>query len=292
MSAESITAPVPLPRETTAGAATTATRSEASAIDATRKEELAWYTDPSKLVGVLGFVLALGTLGERCAVRSSELTAERLQDLRNVTGQLADIQSDFLEAVEKNPGNLYQLGTAKNTKRQMLLQTADALLDYDAVRRGASAQIYGALASEAMSDGRYDHARQYFERALTAPGADESLTPFILRSLGMLYRVPNTPISNTQTAASYFARARAIFGRRADDAGQLSWAETVLTEGNLELTYGNADYAKQLATQAQERLQSVKMVSPARTQLLRWAAALEHGEHFAQGPGVSPPAAQ
>jgi hypothetical protein len=246
------------------------------------KRDTPWYKDPPRLVGVLGFALAFATLGERALVRESELTAQRMQQLRDVTGQLADIQNDYLEAVEKNPTNLYLLGTAKNTKRQMLLQTADALLGYAKVRQQASAQIYGALASEALSDGRYERSRTYFERALEAPGTDDSVKPFILRSLGMLYRVPGTPISDPKTAARYFVEARSVFEKRADDAARLSWAETVLTEANVELTYGNTGHAKELAAQAQARIATVKVVSPVTTQLVRWAAAVRDGQQFGQ----------
>ncbi len=241
-----------------------------------------WYKDPPKLVGVLGFALALATLGERTLVRSSELTAQRLQELRNVMGDLADIQSDYLEALAANPQNIYQLGTAKNTKRQMLLQTADALLDYPSVKRQASAQIFGALASEALSDGRYDLAKTYFENALLAPGASPWVKPFLLRSLGILYRVPNTPVTDTTKAADYFAQARSLLDARSDDAAHLSWAETVLTEGNLEVMYGNVERAKELADQAQTRIEKVRSLSPQKTQLLRWSTALGRGEQFAQ----------
>ena len=241
-----------------------------------------WYKDPPKLVGVLGFALALATLGERALVRSSELTAQRLQELRNVTGELADLQSEYLEALAANPQNIYQLGTAKNIKRQMLLQTADALLDHRSVKHQASAQVFGALASEAMSDGRFDLAKTYFEAALLAPGAAPSVKPFLLRSLGVLYRVPNTPLTDTTKAAGYFAQARSRLDTRSDDSAHLSWAETVLTEGNLEAMHGNVERAKELAGQAQRRIEKVKSLSPLKSQLVRWSTALGRGEQFGQ----------
>jgi hypothetical protein len=271
-----------------------------------RPADKPWYGDPSKVVGVLGFVLSLGTLGERLWVREQEQTQQRLQQLREVTATLADIQGEYLEALAKAPANIYALGVAKNTKRQMHLQTAAALLAYPGVRQQASAQIFGALGAEFMSDGRHGQGRAYFLDALSAPGADDTTKPFFLRALGQLYRVPNTGFTNVDTARDYFKQAQTLQAARLDDAGHLSWAETVLTEASLEVTYGDHARAKMLAEQAKARISKCRSLSPLRAQLERLATAFERGEQFSQtqdaalpqptpapnpAPQVPPPAA-
>src|SRR5829696_618532 len=133
-----------------------------------------WYRDPSKVVGVLGFVLALSTLGERMWVREQEQNNQHLQQLREVTGKLADIQVEYLEILSKAPPNTYALGVAKNTKRQMYLQTAAALLKYPAVKKNASPQIFGALGVEMSNDGRFEAARDFYIDALAATGMDDA----------------------------------------------------------------------------------------------------------------------
>ena len=260
-----------------------------------KTNERAWYRDPPKIVGVLGFILALGTLGERFWVREQEQTLQRLQQLREVTSGLADIQSEYLEALADGPSNIYALGVAKNTKRQMYLQTAAALLSYPAVKQQASAQIFAALGGEAMSDGRYEAAKTYFDAALNAPGADEATRPYLLRSLGLLYRIPNTQFAHINTARDYFGQARKLLEKRLDDTGHLAWAETVLTEASLEVTYDDRVRAKALASQAIERIKKVRSLSPLRTQLEHLAAAYERGEQYSQtmdGTLQQPPATQ
>jgi hypothetical protein len=248
-----------------------------------KREDTPWYRDPSKVAGVLAFVLSLGTLGERFWVRAQEQTQQKLQQLREVTGHLADIQSEYLTALAASPSNIYALGVAKNTKRQMYLQTAAALLDDDAVRQQASAQIFAALASEVMSDGRYKPAEVYFQNALHVLAADDEATrPFILRSLGQLHRIPDTGFADPKRSSEYFAQALAIFDKRHDDTGHLSWAETILSEANLEVTFGDPAKAKELANRALARLKNVHALSPNRTQLERLAEAFGRGEQFAQ----------
>jgi hypothetical protein len=187
-----------------------------------------WYKDPSKVVGVLGFVLALSTLGERMWVREQEQNRERLQQLRDVTSTLADIQVEYLEVLSKAPPNTYALGVAKNTKRQMYLQTAAALLEYRAVRQQASPQILASLGAEMTNDGRYEEARNFFRDALAAPGVDYAVRPYLLRSLGQLYRIPNTTFADVDLARDYFQQSLTELDKRVDDTGHLAWAETVL----------------------------------------------------------------
>jgi tetratricopeptide (TPR) repeat protein len=265
----------------------------------TKHGDIPWYRDPPKVAGVLAFVLSLGTLGERILVRNQEQTQQRLQQLREVTGRLADIQAEYLTALAAAPSNIYALGVAKNTKRQMYLQTAAALLDDGSVKQLASPQIFAALASEVMTDGRYAAAKQYFSDALKVlPDTDEATRPFILRALGQLHRIPATEFVDPKLSTDYFAQALAIFDKRGDDTGHLSWAETVLSEASLEVTYGDPSRAKDLANQALARLKRVRTISPFRTQLERLAGAFERGEQFAQtqegyAPNpVSPPDAK
>jgi len=254
----------------------------AATVHAAPTARTSWYTDPSKLVGVLGFVLALGTLGERMWVRDQEQTLQRLQQLREVTSALADIQVEYLQALAEAPSNIYALGVAKNTKRQMYLQTAAALLKYDKVKRETSSQVLAALGGEVMNDGRYEAAMAYLTDALQAPGAEEATRPYLLRSLGHLYRIPNTRFVNVATSRDYFDQALEIFDKRPDDTGHLAWAETVLTEASVEVTYGDRERAKNLASRAAERLAKVRSVSPLKAQLERLAAGFARGEQFAQ----------
>jgi hypothetical protein len=241
-----------------------------------------WYTDPPKLVGVLGFALALATVGERLWVREQEVTSVRLQQLRDATTQLADIQTEYLEAVAAAPSNLYALGVAKNTKRQMYLQTAAALLEHAAVKRQTSSQVLAALGTEWMTDGRYDLARTYLTDALLAPGADEPIQPFLLRSLGGLYKLPNTGFANPKLSRDYYDRALALLDKRPDDTAHLTYAETLLAEASIDVIYGHMTSVKRLAGVARERLGRVRAVSPMKTQLERLAAAYERGEQYAQ----------
>jgi tetratricopeptide (TPR) repeat protein len=241
-----------------------------------------WYRDPSKIVGVLGFMLALGTLGERIWVREQEQNNQRLQQLREVTSALADIQVEFLEILSKAPPNTYALGVAKNTKRQMYMQSAAALLNYRAVRKNASAQVFAALGAEMSNDGRYEAARTFYTDALAAPGIDDAARPYVLRSLGQLYRIPNTKFANLDLAREYFRKALAELDKRSDDSGQLAWAETILSEASLEVVYGDLPRTKALASQARERIGKVRSLSPFRTQLERLAAAYERGEQYPQ----------
>jgi len=240
------------------------------------------------VVGVLGFILALGTLGERMWVREQEQNNQRLQQLREVTGKLADIQVEYLEILSKTPSNTYALGVAKNTKRQMYLQTAAALLEYPTVKKNASAQIFGALGAETSSDGRFEAAKSFYVDALAAPGMDDVTRPYILRSLGQLYRIPNTNFANVDVAREYFRKALTELDKRSDDAGHLAWAETVLTEASLEVVYGDLPRTKALALQARDRIGKVRSLSPLRTQLERLAAAFERGEQYQQTQNAAP----
>jgi hypothetical protein len=264
-----------------------------------------WYLDPPKVAGVLAFVLSLSTVGERLWVRDQELVQQRLQQLREVTVSLADIQGEYLEALTKAPSNIYALGVATNTKRQMHLQTAAALLDYPDVHRQASSHIFGALAAEVMSDGRYEAAKTYFEEALKAPGADDSMKPLLFRALAQLHRLPNTSFANADIARQYFEQALGMFDKRLDDTGHVLWAETVLTAANSEITFGDLARGKALAQQARERLARCRVLSPVRTQLERLADAFERGEQYSQtqdgalqptpavqGPPPQPPSPQ
>jgi hypothetical protein len=254
-----------------------------------------WYLDPPKVAGVLGFVLALGTLGERLWVREQEQTQQRLVQLSEVVSSLADIQVEYLEALGKAPSNIYALGVAKNTKRQMHLQTAAALLSYQRVKARASAQILAALGGEYMSDGRYDEAAGNLLAALKAPGADDTTKPSLLRALGILHRVPETRVTNLPAARDYFKRARDMQDARRDETGHLSWAETMLTEASYDVTYGDLPRAKLLAEQARMRLAKCRSLSPLRSQLEQLAAAFARGEQYAQAQGgiaqIQPPAA-
>ena len=254
-----------------------------------------WYLDPPKVAGVLGFLLALGTLGERLWVREQEQTHQRLVQLSEVVSSLADIQVEYLEALGKAPSNIYALGVAKNTKRQMHLQTAAALLAYPRVRTQASAQILAALGGEHLNDGRYEEAASHLLAALHAPGADDTTKPSLLRALGILHRVPETRVTNLPAARDYFKRAREMQDARRDDTGHLSWAETMLTEASFDVTYGDLPRAKILAGEARTRLARCRSLSPLRSQLEQLAAAYARGEQYAQVQGgiaqVQPPAA-
>jgi hypothetical protein len=247
-----------------------------------KSQDKRWYQDPSKIVGVLGFLLALGTLGERMWVRQQEHTLQRLQQLRDATSALADIQYEYLDAIASAPSNLYAIGVAKNTKRQMYLQTAAALLTDADVKKQASAQIFAALGGEMMSDGRYEDAENYLTDALTAPGADEATQPYLLRSLAQLYRVPDIATTDIDASRDYFRQSLAILDKRTDDAGLLMAAETVLTEASLEVTYGDVARTRALTGQAKERLSKVRTLSPFKAQLERLASAFERGDQYSE----------
>lgn len=239
-----------------------------------------WYQDPSKVVGVLGFILALGTLGERMWVRHSEEVDRQLQQLRQATSDLADVQVELLELLASAPKNLYSLSVAKNTKRQMIIQTATALLRSAELKAQTSAQILATLANELGIDGRYEDARALYEDALKAPGMDATTEPYILRSIGQLYRIPNTKFADVQKSRDYYRRALALIAKRTDDTGHLAWAETILNEASIEVVVGDATRAKELVAKARERLALVKATTPSKLELERIAAAYERGEQF------------
>lgn len=245
-----------------------------------KRDDKPWYHDAPKVVGVLGFVLSVATLGERYWVREGEALAERVQQLRDVTGDLADIQAEYLEVLSKPQAQQYALGVAMNTKRQMHLQTARALLADQAVKRQATAQILGTLASQVAADGRYEEAKAFFEDALKAPGMDVATKPYIQRSLAILYRTPNTSFFNVDMARSYFKDALATIEQRQDDTGLLVSAETILAEGGVEVTYGELGRAKELAAQARQRLGRVRGSSPMKSQLEQMATSLERGQQY------------
>lgn len=251
-----------------------------------------WYQDPSKVVGVLGFVLAFGTLGERMWVRHQEEVDLELQRLRETTVKLADIQGEFIELVLRAPTNFYARSAVLNTKRQMHMQTAIALLASDAVKAQASAQILATLGAEISSDGRYKEAKDFYEAALKAPGLDDTTEVALRRSLGQLYRVPNTAFTNVALSRQYYQEAHAKLDKRNDDAGYIMWAEGVLNEAGVEVAVGDRRRASELAAKARERLSLVKTISPQKTQLEILASAYERGEQFAQSQMSSLPTPQ
>jgi hypothetical protein len=142
-----------------------------------------------------------------------------------------------------------------------------------------------------LGDGRYEQSRQYFTDALTAPGGDELLQPFLLRALGQLYATPNTQFANPDRARDYFQQALRLLEKRPDDTGHLTWAETRLNEANVELIYGDRVRAQALAHEAKERLVKVRSSSPLKTQLEGFVLAIERGEQVAQSQQSSPRAA-
>jgi len=250
--------------------------------DAATYRATVWYKDVAKVIGVLGFVVSMFTVIERFWVRSEERTQARLEALRAVTGQLADVQAEYLEMVARAPANLYALGVAKNTKRQMLIQTANSLIADPDVRAQAGPVVFAELANEMSSDGRYEEARVMFEEALKLADNDLTTKVAVLRTLGGLYGVANTKFQDPGKSRDYFEQALGLLDRRNDDAGKLAWAETKLQQANMEIVYGAPGKAKSMASDAKSRIDQVRAASPLKTQLENIANAIMRGEQYGQ----------
>jgi len=252
-----------------------------------------WYKERSTLVALASLLVSLSGIAERYWVRAEEATEKQLQSVRDIMVSAAELQVEWSQVRMEGLTN-YNRGVAMNTKRQLLLQSARALLKSARVHYRTSANVHLALGYEMMSDGRYGDAETDFRYAITAATRDnDSMTQVLCkRTLGQLYGVRGTGLGSAATlqqrSRELFNEAATLLSNRTDDFGLKTLSETYLLQAQIEVAYGDVEFGKKQAVDAKQYIAKIHEANPVRKTLLAFADQLIAGKVPTAETSVSP----
>jgi hypothetical protein len=180
-----------------------------------------WYRQLPLWISILSLLISSGFSAYTAYQQSKEQKAaelkRRLENLRSTVLQIADIRNEFVIAstsAEPNMAQFTQRSALLNTKKQVLIENADALIS--GIETEVSPAIFAELAYEESADGKVEEARRYYELGLRSKHPDALTSGAIMRSLGELYMQPIAFHDNEKGRAYYREALRVQNGQ--DDA--------------------------------------------------------------------------
>lgn len=171
-----------------------------------------WYRQLPLWISILSLLISSGFSGYTAYHQSKEQKADelkrRLENLRSTVLQVADIRNEFVIAStssEQNMAQLTQRSSLLNTKKQVLIENADALIS--GMETEVSPAIFVELAYEESTDGKFEEAKRYYEQGLLCKHLDALTSGSILRSLGEIYMQPVTAFHDNEKGREYYREA-------------------------------------------------------------------------------------
>jgi hypothetical protein len=236
------------------------------------RESKPWYRQHSLLVS--GLALLVSTVLSISARRDQTTTlaaAERkgkLETLRQYMGQLADIRMEETRefATSGRNAQLYsQLSSLRQTKRQLLIESADAII-VD-VEGEVQPNILVTLAFEQTQDGRYAEAKRFYElaEARTAPGSPERLV--VAHGMAGLKMIPGTPVFDADAAMRHFDEGEQILRKRSDEYGRFMLTQHFMQQAGAAYFAQRRDLAARSLARAFGELETLSSDNPSKVQL-------------------------
>ncbi len=182
-----------------------------------------WYRQLPLWISILSLLVSAGFSGYTAYVQQKEHRAEelkkRLESVRATLLQIADIRDQFLllaASPDQNNMQMTQRSSQLNTKKQILIENADALID--GIETEVSPALLVELAYEESTDGQYGAAKRHYEDGLRSKQLDPLSSVSILRCLGELYMKPNTGFQDIEKGRADYRQALNLAGNNQDDA--------------------------------------------------------------------------
>lgn len=245
-----------------------------------------WYRDHSTLISLSALLLSTifslqavhDTIRAKAAERNEKTHAEirtKLETLRQFMVQVADIRNEEVQEQSttalSSPALYGMRSSARNAKRQILLESADAIVTD--VREHVSAQVLNTLAFEHSMDSRFHSAERYYRAALAASSDSANATVVSLGGLAMLYMTPGNPLHAVDKGRSHWAHVMTILDARRDEYGRMQRAHTLMQMGWAEMLNGNRGETARLVGRARAELREMSPQHPGRQQILGTLAA-------------------
>ena len=258
-----------------------------------------WYRDHSTLISLSALLLSTifslqavyDTINAKAAERSEKTSAEirtKLETLRQFMVQVADIRNEEVQEQSTtaiaNPALYGMRSSARNTKRQILLESADAIVAD--VREDVSAQVLNTLAFEHFMDSRFHSAERYYLAALEASRDSANATVVSLGGLAALYMTPGSPLHAVDRGRTHWARVMEILSARRDEYGRMQRAQTLMQMGWAEMLNGNRGETARLVGRARAELLEMSPQHPGRQQLLATLAASFDEQGYPRRPAA------
>jgi hypothetical protein len=246
-----------------------------------------WYRDVSTRLSIAA--LAISTVFSGYSVvqsyqqeqaqgveRQRAETKAKLETLRAFLVQVSDIRAEELQEQatvgRSNPTLFAMRSSARNTKRQILLQSADAVAGD--LTGSLTPQVLNTLAYEQMNDSRFDSAEKYFPDALAAAGDDVS--KIAARSgLATVYATPGSPRQNIDKARAQWSATLALLRSRRDEYARQQRVETMSQFAYAEIVNGNPAAGAALIASAKAEVDMMNAANPVRQSLLARIAMSE-----------------
>lgn len=181
-----------------------------------------WYRQLPLWISIFSLLVSTGFSGYTAYIQKKEHQAEvlknRMEIVRSALLQIADIRDQFLSlaaAPEQNNVQATQRSVQLNTKKQILIENADALIS--GIETDVNPALIVELAYEESTDGEYDAAKRHYEFGLKNKHLDPLSTLAILRGLGDTYMQPKTNFHDNEKGREYYRRALQSSGDNDDD---------------------------------------------------------------------------
>jgi hypothetical protein len=177
----------------------------------------------------------------------------------------ADVRNELLSAFSNlNTTQFFQKSSLLNTKKEVLLETAGALLS--GMENKVSPAIIVALAFEESTDNKFVEARQHYELALQLPAVDVITKIACRRSLGELYMQPRSPFYSLDLGRKQFRDALATLDGQEDDFAFYYRAFILSDQASFEFINAKPREASASLEEARAASLKVATVSPLRQQ--------------------------
>jgi hypothetical protein len=132
-----------------------------------------WYKQPSTIISMVAVFISatfsVYTAWTQSGQRKHEEIAKKLETLRATVLQIADLRNEWVQSqvnMDKNSPQFMQREGLINTKKQVLIENADAIIGD--VRKYVSPSVFEILAYETQADSKFSDAQTYYELALAS----------------------------------------------------------------------------------------------------------------------------
>lgn len=237
-----------------------------------------WYRTPSTLISILALlcsaIFSVQTLlqahyasefNERSKA-DAELKAKR-ETLRQLMVQVSDIRSDEIQEqsslANSNPALFALRSGARNSKRHILLESADAIASE--ILPALSANVLVSLGFEHLMDSSFRDAERYYTLSLSHATSDVTrIAAFV--GLCNVYMMPGGPLHDLRKGRDFARRALALLGNRGDEYARQQRVESYMQLAWEETVNGNVTESARWVRAAREEVARMSTMNPARGQ--------------------------
>jgi hypothetical protein len=230
-----------------------------------------WYKQLPLWLSIISLLISAGFSLYTAYQQQQDKTAEefkrRLETLRATVLEIADLRSENLKVIatsDQNPSQVSQNLSIINTKRQVLIENADALLS--GIEREVSSAVFVELAYEEATDERFVEAERYYKLGLQSKHLDLVSTVAISRALGELYTNPKSDLYNLELGRARFQQALDALKGHEGEYADYNRTYTLADWAYQEFANKNTDKALGLLDRARAEVLKIGVANPVRQQ--------------------------